>query len=150
MTARNANGSPGSHPHADRPNWRKSETADDYLSNCREGLEEWSQRRYAKLAGVSRAQLWRQHWMAALPDELFDRLMKHFRDKGQLPTSKLLAQISMALDAWLADPDGDVMGDTERCPHCDGVLRFRPWLSADVWDVVADYLRGLRKAPPSP
>jgi hypothetical protein len=42
-------GSRGSHPHSDRPNWRPAETYDEYVSNCQEGLEEWSERRAAKL-----------------------------------------------------------------------------------------------------
>jgi hypothetical protein len=29
---------PGEHSHSDRPNWRPAETADDYFSNCKEGL----------------------------------------------------------------------------------------------------------------
>ena len=32
-------GSPGSHPHSDRPNWRPAETVEEYLNNVREGLE---------------------------------------------------------------------------------------------------------------
>ena len=49
------NGTPGSHPHSDRPNWRQAETLDEYLANCREGLEQYSDRRAAKLMGVSRS-----------------------------------------------------------------------------------------------
>jgi integrase len=41
-------GSPGSHPHSDRPNWQPATTIDDYLRNCREGLEEYPDRRAAK------------------------------------------------------------------------------------------------------
>ena len=47
-------GSPGSHPHSDRPNWRPAETADEYLRNCREGLEQYSDRKFARLTGMSR------------------------------------------------------------------------------------------------
>ena len=40
---------PGSHSHAYRPNWQPAETADESLSNVREGLEELSERRLVKL-----------------------------------------------------------------------------------------------------
>lgn len=64
---------PGSHPHADRPNWAPAQTEHDYLQNCREGLEEY--RRMAKLLGVSRASLWRNKMMSRIPEELSDRLV---------------------------------------------------------------------------
>ena len=35
-------------------NWQPATTAEDYLRNCREGLEEWSERRFAKLSGIPR------------------------------------------------------------------------------------------------
>ena len=66
--------SPGSHPHSDRPNWEPAETANDYLRNCREGLEAYSDRRMAKLLGWSRAHLWRAKLMAEIPEDLFERL----------------------------------------------------------------------------
>jgi hypothetical protein len=56
-------GSHGSHPHA-RPNWRPAETIDEYMSNCREGLEDFSDRRAAKLLGMTRIQLYRAKLMA--------------------------------------------------------------------------------------
>jgi hypothetical protein len=62
-------GSPGSHSHSDRPNWRPAENADNYLRNCQEGLEEYSERRLAKLMGIPRAQLWRWKLMADIPEE---------------------------------------------------------------------------------
>lgn len=65
--------SPGSHPHSNRPNWEPAETANDYLRNCRDGLEAYSDRRMAKLLGWSRAHLWRAKLMAEIPEDLFDR-----------------------------------------------------------------------------
>ena len=69
-------GYPGSHPHSDRPNWRPSETVDDYLRNCREGLEEFSERRVAHLMGLPRMKLWQWRMMAGIPEDLFERLLQ--------------------------------------------------------------------------
>jgi hypothetical protein len=108
--------SPGSHPHSDRPNWRAAETAEDYLHNCDEDLEVYSDRRMAKLFGISRAKLWRWRLMAEIPDELFDRLLA----EGDHKTStKELAAVGLALSG--RGPASDV----ERCPHCGKVVRLR-------------------------
>ena len=109
-------GSPGSHPHSDRPNWQPAETADDYLRNCKDGLEVYSDRRMAKLMGISRANLWRWKLMAEIPEELFERLMA--RTDHTLST-KELANVARALNG--NGPSHDV----ERCPHCGEVLRVR-------------------------
>ena len=53
----NQPGPPGSHPHADQPNWKPADNADDYLRNCEDGLEKFSERRFAKLFGASRIEL---------------------------------------------------------------------------------------------
>ena len=60
-------GSLGSHPHSDRPNWQPAETLDDYARNCREGLEDDSDRRAAQLLGRSRMAVYRAKLMAGLP-----------------------------------------------------------------------------------
>ena len=44
-----SDGSPGSHSHSDRPNWQPAGTAHDYLRNCDDGLEVYSERRMPKL-----------------------------------------------------------------------------------------------------
>jgi hypothetical protein len=64
--------SPGGHPHSDQPNWRPADTIVDYLANCREGLEEYSDRKAAKLWGISRAELWRWKLIGELPEDLFE------------------------------------------------------------------------------
>jgi hypothetical protein len=69
-------GYPGSHPHADRPNWRPAQTADDCLRNCREGLEVFSERRFACLMSLPRMKLWQMRMMAEIPEELFERLLR--------------------------------------------------------------------------
>jgi hypothetical protein len=104
-------GTPGSHGR----NWQPAQNIDDYLRNVREGLEEYSDRRAAKLLGYSRARLYRAKLMAEIPDDLFDLLLAH----GVLSTKEL------------ANVAKGIRGDTpdcehERCPHCGGPLRVRP------------------------
>jgi hypothetical protein len=124
--------SPGSHPHSDRPNWRPAETIDGYLENCREGLEEYSERRAAKLFGISRVELWRWKLLAAIPEDLFDRLL----ELDPKPSTKSLALIAQALIGGKASPD------TECCPHCGGILRLRRRVSPKAAKVVNDWLAG--------
>jgi hypothetical protein len=90
--ASSPNGPPGSHPHADRPNRRLAEAPDEYLRNCDEGLEEYSERRAAKLWGVPRIELQRWKLMADLPEELFERLLA-----GGVRSTKAMAQVALAL-----------------------------------------------------
>jgi hypothetical protein len=123
-------GSPGSHPHSDRPNWRPAHTIDEYLANCREGAEDYSDRRAAKLLGISRAELWRWNLMATLPEDLVERLLS-LRPQ---PTTKSLALIAQALAGGKTTPD------VECCPHCGSILRLRTRVSAAAAKVVADWL----------
>ena len=120
---------PGEPPHADQPNWRPADTGEDYLANCLEGLEEYSERHLAKLFGVSRIELWRRRMMAWLPVDLFDMLLK-----GRRPSTKALAAIAVALQ------NGGPVGDAERCPHCGGVLRVRPSVSRENIKIVVQWL----------
>jgi hypothetical protein len=125
----NQPGPPGSHPHADQPNWKPAGNAEDYLRNCEDGLEKLSERRLAKLFGVSRIELWRWRMMAWLPDDLFDALLK-----GRRPSTKALAAIAVALQ------NGGPVGDAERCPRCGGVLRVRPSVSRENIKIVVQWL----------
>ncbi len=109
-------GSPGSHPHSDRPNWWPADTADEYVRNCQEGLEAYSDRRMAKLLGISRARLWRWKLMAEIPEELFERLLA---ETNHVPSTKELANVAQALNGH------GPSHDAERCPHCGEVLRVR-------------------------
>ncbi len=122
-------GSPGSHPYADRPNWQPATTIEDYFRNCREGLEEFSQRRAAKLVGENRSALWRYTWMAKLPEELFTRLV---RKPGRRPSTKTLADVARAMA-------GKNTAEVECCPHCGGLLRVRE-LPADVKAIVNQWI----------
>ena len=52
--------------------WKPAENANDYFRNCQEGLETFSERKFAKLAGMSRIELWRAKMMAEIPELLFE------------------------------------------------------------------------------
>lgn len=123
-------GSPGSHPHADQPNWRPADNFEDFLRNCREGLEQASDRRAAKLLGVSRAELWRWKLMAELPEGLFDALLR----ASNKPTTTQLGKVALALR------DGRKCGDAEYCPHCGGLLRVRLRVPPVLQKVVDEWL----------
>jgi hypothetical protein len=131
-----ATGSPGSHPHTDQPNWRPADTYEEYIVNCREGLETYSERRVAKLLGMSRIHLWRAHMMAAIPDDLFELLMVAGRRNPRILSSKALASIGQMFTR-----DVDNVAEVEHCPHCGGLVRIRPRVNAKLARVVADWLR---------
>ena len=124
--------SPGSHSHSDRPNWLPAETADDYLRNCDDGLEAYSDRRMAKLLGVSRTALWRWKLMAKIPEELFKRLLAR---ADQVPSTKEFANIARALNGHVQSHDA------ERCSHCGEVLRVRGRLRSSTARIVNEWLR---------
>jgi len=126
--------SPGSHPHSDRPNWRPAETFEDYIVNCREGLEQYSDRRVAKLFGVSRAELWRWKLMGELPDDLIEHILLERRRLGFSISTKALAQVALALRT------GNNVAEVERCPHCGGTLRIRAKVGNKLADVVNHWL----------
>jgi hypothetical protein len=110
---------PGEHSHADRPNWRPAESIEEYLANCREGLEKYSEKHACELLGVTRIQLWRIRIMASIPDSLFDFILMRARTKGIRITTKMLAQVGHALSS------GNNQAEVECCPHCGSVLRAR-------------------------
>jgi hypothetical protein len=129
--------SPGSHPHSDRPNWRKARTFEEYQRNCEEGLEQWSERRAAKLLGLSRVTLWRAQMVAEIPGDLFDRLLVA-ASAGKIPMSeRLFAAIGRALKT------GDLLHrEVECCPNCGHKLRVRPHISHAAIKIVSDWLNG--------
>jgi hypothetical protein len=136
------NGSPGSHPHSDRPNWQPGDddAADLLNQKIRDAINQGkSERQIAKLLGLTRTEIWRWKLMAAIPKPLLDRLMKAGSGRGRsfsLGTStKALAAIGRALK------DGELRrGEVERCPHCGEVIRVRPDISKATAKIVADYL----------
>lgn len=121
---------PGNHPHADQPNWRPASTIEEYVRNCQEGLEAYSDRHTAKLLDISRAELWRWELMAELPEALFEALLK----AGRKPSSKALASVASALKGNGRE------ADAELCPHCGGVLRMRLRVSAEYRNIVDGWL----------
>jgi hypothetical protein len=125
---RDPHGSPGSHPHADQPNWRPADNIKDYLRNCDEGLEQLSERRFAKLMSVSRAELWRWRLMAELPDNLFEALLR----ASKKPTSTQLAKVALALT-------GEKSADVECCPHCGKPIRVRQRIPRALQRVIDDW-----------
>jgi len=121
--------SPGSHPHADRPNWRPAETLTDYLRNVEEGLEAPSDRRLAKLIGISRIKLYRLRMFAEIPKDLFERLL----DAG-VTGERSLAAVATAMRT------GEVAHNADgRCPHCGGVL-YRQRIGSRAIRVVNDWI----------
>ena len=107
-------GSPGSHPHSDQANWRPAVSVGDYLRNCDDGLEAYSERRVATLLGWSRAKLYRVKQAGRIPELLFERLIA----QDAIPSWKQLSEIGRALY-------GEGEPDVERCPHCGDVIRER-------------------------
>ena len=123
--------SPGSHPHSDRPNWQPAENSDEYVRNCQEGLEVYSERRMAKLLGISRARLWRWKLLAEIPEDLFERLLAR---ADHVPSTKELANVARALNG-LGPPH-----DVELCPHCGEVLRVRGRWRSSTARIVNEWL----------
>jgi hypothetical protein len=111
------------------PNWQPATTASDYLRNCREGLEEYSDRRFAALMGWPPIQVYRAKLMAELPKALFERLLA----AGVLST-KALANVALAFRRGQND------GEVERCPHCGGKLRVRWRVNKAARDAINSWL----------
>jgi hypothetical protein len=119
-------GSPGGHGL----NWAPAETIDDYVRNCREGLEDFSQRRAAELMGWSRIDVYRAILIAKLPEDSFEALLS-----GNRPSStRELANIALALTR------GHSTAEIERCPHCGVELRVRKGYSAKSAAIVKKWL----------
>jgi len=123
----NVHGSQGSHPHADQPNWRPATDIAGYLQNCTEGLEVYSGRKAAKLLGWSRIMHYRVMQAQLIPDDLFELLVTM---RPRIPSWKEMAAIGGLFEGKTA-PHEKVC-----CPHCGGLLRLRPGISAPVLKVV--------------
>ncbi len=132
----NSSGSPGNHPHSDRPNWQSAESIDEYLRNCQEGLERFSDRRAAKIMGISRTSLWRWQLMATIPEDLFERLLSQ---SDHCPSTKELANVARALQGKGVGFDAEISGyDRE-------VLRVRGRWRPSTARVVKDWLETARQ-----
>lgn len=111
-------------------NWQPADNIKDYLRNCREGLEDYSDERAVRLLGWSRMKLWRVRKARQLPDELFELLI----GQDKIPSWRELAAIAGTLY------QGDPACDTERCPHCGEVLRRRRRFSQAAARIVSGWL----------
>jgi hypothetical protein len=116
-------------PRGAIPNWQPALTIDDYVRNCLEGLEEYSDRRAAQVLGWTRIEVYRAKLMAHLPNELFERLLA-----AGVTSSKALANVALALRRGQND------GEVEHCPHCGGVLRVRWQVGKTARDVINEWL----------
>jgi hypothetical protein len=123
-------GPQGGHPHSDRRNWSTATTPAEYLANCREGLEAYSERRFAKLLGWPRIMLWRSRMLASIPEALFELLLK-----ARIPEREL-AKIGQLIS------EGKLKHETEYCPHCGEALRARIGISETAIGIVTKYLAG--------
>jgi hypothetical protein len=93
-------------------NWHPATKPHEYLRNCKEGIETFSERRFAKLMGWSPIHLYRVKLMAELPEAFFDALQAA-RARG----TKIVATLVVAFRL------GDLHeADAGRCPHCGGAL----------------------------
>lgn len=122
-------GSPGSHPHSDRKNWRPSETLEEYLRHCREGLEAYSERRVSKILGTNRVGLWRAKMVSSIPPELFELLV----EQSDPSSVRELANIGRLLS------EGDISKEIETCPHCGGVTRERAGISVNSLTILKSW-----------
>jgi hypothetical protein len=106
--------SPGEHPHSDRRNF----TAGDYLQMCLDGEAVFSESEYARLAGVSRAEIWRWKFLARVPEEMFEQALKAMAaDNRPWSTTRLVDELKRRT--------GMARLYVETCPHCGGVVRQR-------------------------
>ena len=126
---------PGEHPHSDRRNWRRAETPEEYLANCREGLERYSDKRFAQILGEPRIYVHRARAVADIPKDLFERLV----DEGP-PSETMMAYIGQAIR------EGVWPEDIDACPCCGHVLRKRHRVSERYRDFVNEWLRTKTRA----
>ncbi len=124
-----AGGSPGSHSHADQPNWRPAVTADEYLNNCSEGLEVYSERRMAKLMGVPR----------------FSCGGAYRKQQSHLNYSKSCSKPSAARRSW---PPSALCSlaqiwpwKKEHCPHCGEVRSVKARFSKQHELILRDWFK---------
>ena len=122
---------PGEHPHSDRPNWRPAETLDEYLSNCQEGLEQYTYDRDYKLIGMNRMEGWRCRKWNQLPPDLIDYLLSQRKVKL---SSRGLAQI-----AQFFERGGKNFAEVQCCPNCGYKLRTRYLVPPKVMDLLSEW-----------
>ncbi len=115
-------------PRGAIPNWQPATTIDDYLRSCEEGLEEYSDRRAAKLLGWSRMRVYRAKAAASLPDALFEHLL------AQGCRMRDIANVALAFER------GEEHAEAEHCPHCGGQLRVRSQITTAARTAIRAWL----------
>ena len=116
MSDPKTDGSPGSHPHSDRPNWQPGD--DDVeelqLQKLADALRDGkSERQIAKLLGVSRMMFWRGRAYAAIPPALFERLS----------AARVGTKAKIYIGRLFNGDEDKLAPEVERCPHCGALLR---------------------------
>ena len=104
---------PGEHPHADRRNF----TLGDYVEMCRAGTARFTIAEAARVAGVSRAKLYRWVEMASIPENEFEDVLDWTSERGLSSTTAIVDEIKRRT--------GRAKNYDERCPHCGEVVRTR-------------------------
>jgi hypothetical protein len=111
-------------------NWRPATTFDEYVQNCRDGLEEYSDRRAAKLLDWPRIQVYRAELISQIPRPVFNALVE-----GDVCGIKELAAIGLAFQS------GDFRAHhIESCPHCGHPLRMRQHISRRALVIIVQNL----------
>jgi hypothetical protein len=139
------NGSPGSHPHSDRPNWQPGDDDADELQRQKLGdlfRNGGSERQIAKALGWPRTKVQRLKAMTEIPEPLRERL-------GQAWKSGAIRRLSVK--SWAAigrlirevEEKGDdarlLCGEVERCPNCGHTLRVRHSVEPAAFKIIADW-----------
>jgi hypothetical protein len=132
-------GSPGSHPHSARPNWRPGDDdAEELLLQkivdaSRDGKGE---RQIAKLLGVSRMMFWRGKKLGAIPEGLYERLAE--------------AGIGIKAKIWIGRfcETGELLdAEVECCPNCGHRLRARTKDIRRAIDILNKWIEDGRPGP---
>jgi hypothetical protein len=134
MSEQTKTGSPGSHPHSDRPNWQPGDDDADEL--IRQKIEDAlrdgkGERHIAKLLGVSRMAFWRGRLLNAIPSGLLERLL----------AARVGLKAMLYISRLGCDPDNIPADEVERCPHCGHVLRVRNKSILRALDVMQQWVR---------
>jgi hypothetical protein len=144
MTALDS-GSPGNHPHVDRPNWRPGDDDVDELKlqklNDAFRNGDISERGLAKLLGWNRTKIRRLKAMTQIPEPLRDRLCEAWRSgtirrlsvKSWAAVGRLIREMDERGD------DAQLRGEVECCPNCGHTLRVRFDVEPAALKIVADW-----------
>src|SRR5262245_47273795 len=130
----NGPGSPGSHPHSERPNWQPGDDDAEelQLQKIKDALRDGkSERQIAKLLGVSRMMFWRGRLISAIPDGLLERLFR-----ARVGTKALIYIARLG-----CDPNNIPAVEIERCPHCGHALRARNKSILRALDIMQQWIR---------